>query len=781
MKSSKFLAVLLCLTLMLGLLPACSISINLGPKATAAGSTQPASPGQATAAPEQPSAAAGTSSPDTSDVAPAAQAPATTRPPEDASAQNGINDYNFQAEPATPIDEADKDKSAKDQSVAKDPIDWTEVHKRFDEQRIDFWTEKAKDKPEPAVKDENEDIAANWGELLQSSKMLRDMKADIGIPGNIRDILSKAPSSGDSSGSSNNGQSSAVSEVLDMANKVDLGRLRETSGSLSQIIVDNSDFSTVVLYGSGKQNLFGEQSDVQAAYTGSAPNQMLPLQGSLACPLMDRLGRGYDVFGFKANELSLKPRVLDLQRLGQDRRLEVRKLQSHEVEETIEQSLKSYVKKSSLSVSAEGRYFCFSADVSSAFDKEQRGERKNYFATIEHVVGVYNPYIVYMPTRELAQYVLPEVREDFRKYSAKEFVSKYGYYVLVNCIIGGKIRYDATNTSASSESFDAFSMDAKASCNALIASAKVNVKYSSEQSEKAFKATSRHKLSMRGAADSQPNGPQLENNQDSFNHWKAALQTHGVMVAFHPTEQSLIPIWTLFAGDPKADEIEDLFKGQSQSFGEELPDPQHFDQNYLQGLQLGIDPKKKSAAEQMAATGGAIALDPHLNLNTGSKSWWIFLGAKFGAPGAYENAITDLFIRQDYAPGDASRKFSHNGAVDTYAMVNPVQWLGKADYKRCDLNLGAGGNYIYLYATKALGQHKAPITAIQVYNAGSGDTDYDKCLSNLRWYLQENPGWEVVCHCGTNRPANLNDYCKHGNRLFLLVKKDYRILNIPKE
>lgn len=543
-----------------------------------------------------------------------------------------------------------------------------------------------------------------------------------------------------------------------------------------------------------EQYLFSHMSEEKADKLQSSATDTITVAetGDDRVPLFNRLGRGYNVFGEYASEKYVRSAVLDLGRLIADRHIGVKTLDHYSNEQTIESSLERYVKSKSTEVGAGGGFLCFKAQVNLSFDKTQREESKNYFATIEQILQKYNPYIE--PAVTYGEYVCDEAREDFLKLSAEDIVKKYSYYVLLTYIVGGKICYDVTNSSEHSATFQDFAIDVKASFNAAIASAGGDSKLKRSSSYEEFEENKTEKFYAKGGLQALPTGQQFKEDPAAIARWNQALETHGVMVSFATDDQALMPLWEIMRQmtwddeasrkivEEKAKALEQLYNKANSEFMGELPKEQHNSRRYLKSLILGMDYDDQKAALKASENGSRLVLTPDCNYKSGKLGEYkIYLGAEYGEPGDSSDAVTDLMISSDNDGESWECDAVHNGVENHYSLVlrsdyydylqtDMKQFEENFDAENCDLNDEAGGSFVYLYSSKDLVPgKKAPIYDLQVYYPGGGEY-WKEEIPKVKAYAEEN-GYEVVCWLNKDEYANLNDYS--GRALFLLFKRDY--------
>jgi|GEM_PF-3807968 len=487
-------------------------------------------------------------------------------------------------------------------------------------------------------------------------------------------------------------------------------------------------------------------------------------------PMINKLGCGYDVFGKKATNYYVKEPVLDLRKLLADGKVQATRLDSTSTRETISQSIKEYAKQVTHEASVKGGYLCFKGAVDTNFKTEQQKEESNYFATYECIFQKYRTYI--LGSTNLQGYVIPRVAEDLanRKRSAEDLFRTYGHYVMVNIIVGGKAVYNCTSSSKALSSFDSFQIAARASYNSVLGNIDAKYKNTTAKEEKQFNSEKRDSFYSEGGKYSL----RKENMKDPnfVKNWEETLGTGGALIDFDEGANCLIPIWEFCPDKDRAEELKKAFEKQCRDYADSLPVQKHQLYKYLVELCLGVQDNPQKAREEATQKNNSILIDTDLNKDAGGE--YIYLARINGEPGDWSDAITDILISTKFK--DHDHEFNHNEKKDWYRILVKTNQLGNRTFTRnwCDLNHCADGDSLWLYFAKNLGEKKAPIYDIMVYDAGSKKKKgYDVCLADAKQAAADG-GWEIVCFAHSNTPADLN-HNAGGNALFLFVKKDMRI------
>ena len=217
-------------------------------------------------------------------------------------------------------------------------------------------------------------------------------------------------------------------------------------------------------------------------------------------PIVQRIGRGYNVFDKYASALSLKNAVLDVSQLLQDQRVERIRFDHGEESHYASESIRSYSNSRSVCLGASGSYFGFGGSVNSSFDSSRTKTTSNYFATSSWVVKKYGVYVI--GGTDFKKYLTADARKMINDTSVKPgaVFDTYGHYVLVDTITGGRLDYNVTATSEASTSFENFKTAARAGFNAIVVSASASGSYEKVTNKEAFDSDKDDNLVTHGGA-----------------------------------------------------------------------------------------------------------------------------------------------------------------------------------------------------------------------------------------------------------------------------------------
>lgn len=438
-------------------------------------------------------------------------------------------------------------------------------------------------------------------------------------------------------------------------------------------------------------------------------------------PVVMRIGRGYDVFGKYASVDSLKEPVLDTTKLIQDQKMERIRFDQGANSQITSESIRSYSNSMSTKLSASGSYFGFGGSVKSNFDTTRTQQLNNYFSTFSYVVKKYGVYV--KGATNLKEYLTADARQmlNDKNVSANTLFSTFGHYVLVDTITGGRVDYSITASSKSSTSFENFRIAAKADFNAVVFRAGGSAEYQNVKNKSEYDSNKEQTLHSYGG------GFALDINQFSTDpqalvKWESTLEDKGTLVDFgNTTTRSLVPIWELCNDPARASYLKTEFEKLNLAQGNQWPM-----QKYVTDIVIVADKNEWNARSKCPPGYQLINAD----LNAGAGGEFIYLCYKLGEN--INEAYTDFFMEYTgQGKNSETKPMNHNSNYVNYTRIG------------ADLNRGSGGNFIYLWTTRA--STLPPITGLAVAFDNPDNV---------------NPDWSSVYWQNTQDPADVNKSVK---------------------
>lgn len=438
-------------------------------------------------------------------------------------------------------------------------------------------------------------------------------------------------------------------------------------------------------------------------------------------PVVMRVGRGYDVFGKYASVDSLKQPVLDTEKLILNQKMERIRFDQGENSQITSESIRSYSNSISTKISASGSYFGFGGSVKANFDSVRTQQLNNYFSTFSYVVKKYGVYV--NGTANLKDYLTADAQKMLNDSSipASTVFANFGQYVLVDTVTGGRVDYSITASSKASTSFENFKTAAKADYNAVIFSAGGSGQYQNVKNKSEYDSDKEQTLHSYGG-DFALNINQFTTDPQALAKWESTLEDKGTLVDFgNTTARALVPIWELCSDPARAASLKTEFEKLNLAQGNQWPM-----QKYVTDIVFVADKNEWNARSKCPPGYQLINAD----LNAGAGGNFIYLCYKLGDN--INEAYTDFFM--EYRASSAQSEtipMNHNSNYVDYTRIGT------------DLNWGSGGDFIYLWTTKA--NTLPPITDVSVAFDNPNNV---------------NPDWPSVYWQNTQSPADVNKSVK---------------------
>lgn len=430
-------------------------------------------------------------------------------------------------------------------------------------------------------------------------------------------------------------------------------------------------------------------------------------------PVVLRIGRGYDVFGKYASVESLKQSVLDLEKLITDQKVERMRYDQGVNTQITSDSIRSYSSTLSKKISGSGSYFGFGGSAKLNFNSTRTSQLNNYFSTSSYIVKKYGVYV--NGSTNLKNYLNSDAKKmiNDNNVTAKTVFGNYGHYVLVDTITGGRVDYSITARSDASTSYDNFVAATKADFNVVVFKASASAEYQNIKNKSEYDSSKEQTLNTYGGKFSLNLG-QFLNDPQILSKWESTLEENGTLVDFgNTTEKSLVPIWELADNSTRANYLKAEFEKLNLAQGNQWPM-----EKYITDIVFVTGSDAWSARAKTPP--GYMLVDVDLNKDAGGD--FIFLTYKLGDN--VNDAYTDFFMEYTSKARTAgSAVLSHNSNNVNYTRI------------ASDLNKGAGGDFIYLFTTKA--QTLPPIKEINVSFDSSNATSPD--WNNVYWLNSKNP------------------------------------------
>ena len=441
------------------------------------------------------------------------------------------------------------------------------------------------------------------------------------------------------------------------------------------------------------------------------------------------IGYGYNAFGDYASpdtSKGLKQPVLDYQKMVEWR--EINKTPNANADsffENIESNAYDYCKKSTTNVKVSGGFMGFSASVNTNFGSMNSTSKNKYLATQTKWVKLYEYSLADPIYFDYSNFLLPSVQKALNdpNVSPAQILDTYGTHVMTSVWIGGRMDYNCSIESQSSESFSSFKMNAKASYSAGFTSASVGVDTATEKRIKNFNSKTTRNVIFYGGTGSTGKVMNPDQAADAMDAWRNSLNNDPTFTDFGG--QPLKPIWELCSTQARRDAIKAEFDKRANSQKSLFPLPK-----YVTGIHF---PTQNIGWPDYTSTGG-ININPKGNGN--------FLFYLLGENEAY--AYTDFFITYH---GKNPPAYEWNASVTPWKIAHNSDKDANFYLRSGDLRKGAGSKsgYVLFFGTRD--KTKSPIKRMDVLRV-SKRPDF------INGYFDEE-GWEYVTLLNETEPFDL--------------------------
>jgi hypothetical protein len=415
-----------------------------------------------------------------------------------------------------------------------------------------------------------------------------------------------------------------------------------------------------------------------------ASPDLSPLPGS------DVIGCSYDVFGYYANPKSAKRQLFTFADQRQVNAVDSSWLLSTDFQmQMINDSLQShfnarikdnYSRDLAASVNVTGSYSFFSASVESDFSSSISTASDT---TYTHIIANVEKWKLSLKNdiQGLRSKMTADFKENLARMDPTELFERYGTHFLSEVIVGGRANFIATTKTSAFESETKLRVAAEASFKQV--SSKTSV--TDEESVKKFRSNSYSSLYTIG-------GSALADIRDNeeYSAWLKSIDKHPVFCTF--TRDSLTPIWKLAETESRRQELQGVTRTFVPRY---VMRPALTDLTCISASTWDVQPPY-----------GFTKIE--YDLNKGAKGKFIFVCHK----------IEKIPVAR--RPGDPE-------PITSIEIVAGDDWNPPipSGYQKIekDLNEGAGGKYVFMCFSKdpAKAEEGLPIRGLTVIAGGDND------------------------------------------------------------
>ncbi len=447
------------------------------------------------------------------------------------------------------------------------------------------------------------------------------------------------------------------------------------------------------------------------------------------------IGRGYDIFGAYADRTEVKEPVLDAGALLQAGLIEEIALESSDYHGVGGTSIASYATALMQSCGVSGSYNGFSGAIKQAFSENRYTSTEYSFATVN--INVHKKAHVVRDRNNIAglkQYLSAAFAQRLNDpaHSPQELFATYGTHCMTGTIQGARLAYNVSASTSHISGDKSIAVYAEASYKSVLLEASVTSSGLTQEEYDTYKSSEEKRLQAYGGSS------ELAVNiatKGDYEAWINTISNNPVFCDYYPG--SLMPIWELCDDDGRKAELTEAFA--------------HW------------------------------AIEREIILVTVPKKAIVRITVKNSYLGSYidEEGLRHYAINQDLSEGAGGKTIIIYAAVglDNDPLHPPITDLILWDaedpktpdletaYQKVsgDLNEGAGGDLIYLYASTSPGKGD-PIRAMCTNNVSDKDLQYSFGASSAQVY------WPVLNTIGTWQDTSEN---AGGDWIGIMYSRDY--------
>ncbi|MCL2124566.1 MAG: MAC/perforin domain-containing protein [Oscillospiraceae bacterium] len=443
------------------------------------------------------------------------------------------------------------------------------------------------------------------------------------------------------------------------------------------------------------------------------------------------IGRGYDIakgaYAVPDTNKGMKAPVLDVNKMVQYRQINrAEQIREDTFGEVIEKDAFDYMKTSTTSVNVSGNYMGFSGSVSTNFSSMNSTSKNRYLATQTIWKKLYEYSIADPIYFDYSSFLLESAEKALNdpNVTPATILDTYGTHVITSAYIGGRMDYNVSIESETSESFSSFEVNAKVSFNIGFAGGSGSYNIQQQINNMTFNSKTNRNVIFYGG-----NGTGLVLSPSTaiagMDQWRLSVDNDPTFTDFGGTQ--LKPIWELCKDPDRSKKIKEEYDKRVGDNKTLYPVPK-----YVTGINF---PSTKTPSNLPGYTSTSIDLNPQRG---GENYLFYFMGEDVNY------AYTDIFARyylngnmpmnERYADAALGPwKVTHNGNLANFAVRSSnMRWY---DYNWDDFAEG-DHSAVLVFATRDQTPGKSPIKRIEVV-AYSSEPDWSRIGI-------DEPGWEYV-------------------------------------
>ena len=451
---------------------------------------------------------------------------------------------------------------------------------------------------------------------------------------------------------------------------------------------------------------------------------------------LDFLGCGYNVFGDYASpdtSKGMKAPVLDYKEMVECREVNKRPYTGADIiVENIENSAYEYCVQRTENANFNIGIMGFSGGIGTNFGSMDSKSSNKYLATLTKHTKLYEYNLADPIYFNYSNYLLPSAKQALNdpNVSPATILDTYGTHVMTSVWLGGRLDYNISTVSQTSESFSSFKINAKASFNIGFVSFGGGYDEDTKDRIMSFNSrTNRNVILYGGTARTGQLFTDPQKAADAMDAWRKSLNNDPTFTDFGG--QPLKPIWELCENINRRNAIKAEFDKRAQTQKSLFPVPKYV---------TNIATYNNNQGEPGWSSTG-------INVRTIQHPMYLFYYLS-------ENpnyALTDLFLRIYSPNGNWPAHEANSTRSSPWKAVhndNTAGFFRVGANFRSWMPYSAGGLLLYATTDKT----KSPIKTIEIVEfANQPVWEYEH---------QKDPGWEYVMLQNETKPFNLAPFIR---------------------
>lgn len=278
---------------------------------------------------------------------------------------------------------------------------------------------------------------------------------------------------------------------------------------------------------------------------------------------LDTVGRGYNALGNYADPREIRGRILDLDQLAADGRLDLRRNEIGDFRTQQGSNITEYTNSLSVSTTQGGSFKGFGGSVTVNFDRSSYQRAENSFATIQSFVPKQDHVIPLIQPDDLKPYITAEAQRAINDASLppESLFALYGTHLLRAVTLGARLDYSYAINMAEMQTSQTVGVLAQASMEFKLIEAYRDSSVGSSELARTVNENSQTRLVIFGG---RAEFGQSILNDSNYDRWINSIEGRETFIDFSG-DDAIIGIWE-FANDPtRRQAIIDHFESEADA------------------------------------------------------------------------------------------------------------------------------------------------------------------------------------------------------------------------